>query len=229
MKKILLLIFCILLTGCDASYQLEYENNVLNENITFSSKNGIENGINFSDIINDYNQSIYLTDYDVDAGDMTDEEILNTYTVYEKSIINNQFILGYSYYESEKYEKSSLIHLLFNDISIDDYNIKLNDINNIFESYDNLDSIIINFKTDKIVKECNSDFVDNNIYSWYIDKNNYNNKSINVSLSDKKIEEYVSDVVNNTDNYINIIIVVIIIFVLIGVVVLYDKIRKSNK
>ena len=94
-----------------------------------------------------------------------------------------------------------------------------------FNSYNMLDKITINIKTNYLVKENNADKVNNNIYTWNLTKDNYQDKSIKIKIDKTKI---VKDKNDNTDKYLNFLFIFIGIVVLLFIVLTMFKIRKSK-
>lgn len=231
MKKIIMLLMITILTGCSANYDIDYSNNRYNENLTTSGNITDTNYKN--EIDNYYLKSYLLTSYKVQPGDMSKKEVLKNYTIYNKILVNESnnygLKLGYSYDNKDNYIESSIVYKLFSFFTIEDNYIKLGDIKNIFDSYPMLDNIKITFSTDKYVTESNCDEVKDNKYIWYIDKNNYQNKNIEISLSNTKIGTYKKNIEKYSDKVITFIIIVVSIICLLFILVIYEKIKKSNK
>ena len=96
----------------------------------------------------------------------------------------------------------------------------------------NIESFItyvkIILKTDYNVRT-NFDEKKDNTYYWYINKDNYKNKSINISVlkNNAIIEDNEKIIIG--DNYINMFLyILVIIIIIIGLVILL-KVKKSNK
>lgn len=221
MKRIILILLFLVLCGCTADYDLNYIDNEFHESFSFSSM-GLEN----NSIYNIYKNNNIISDYRIDVGDLSESVISSYNNLYNKSINNELFKINYTF--SNEYKYSTVVNQLFRNIYISDNEIRANSCKDVFDKYNMLDQINISFKTDKYVIDSNCDEVRDNTYYWYINKNNYKSKTINISFSDKKIykinkidEEYADDV-------INLIIIVIGIFVLIGILVIYEKIKRAK-
>lgn len=235
MKKICFLIFSIFLfAGCSADYNLVYENEVLSESLSVTSdKTDIIDGQSFDSLVNNYYNNInLLVDYTIQPGDMSEEETLSKYAFYNKSIIEENGKYGinlfYSYKENSDFEKSYIVYNLYDNVNISDNYIQVHSIKDIFSSYPYLDSINITFKSDKKVECVNADKVEDKMCYWYINKYNYlNKKNIKVNLDSN--EETNILIANNGWNIIYIILGIISIVLLIAVIVIYEKVRKSNK
>ncbi len=234
MRKIILLVFItIIMSGCVANYNLVYEDDIFNESFEVIN-NQNEYNQKFNELVNEYyTNSIILVDYKDQPGDMTDEEILKNYNYYNKKLIKEQnkygLNLNYNFKENEDYQNSSIVNNLFKSFRVTDNIILANSINNIFESYPYLKEITVSFKTDKNISHTNADKEDNGIYYWYINKDNYSNKSISIQFSDNILDKYTKIDNNVANNVINYIIVVLLIIIVLFTIIIYVKIKKSNK
>lgn len=231
MKRIIILICFIFFTGCKAEYNVVYENDQIKESFSIIF---LDNEVSFKNSINDYyNNSTLIVDYNIDTGDMSNSEIILKYPIYNKSIINKDgeygFQLGYDYELVGDYKNSSIVHSLFDNFIINDNFFKAYDIKDIFLNYNDLEEIVISFKTDKKVESSNADKVEDDIYYWNINKDNWENKTISLTYSNSK-DNHIKNVVNsNSSNILYIILGVIGIGILISVIVIYEKVKNSNK
>lgn len=227
MKKLILIICFIFLTGCKAEYNLVYENDKISESLNVVSNHEQS----FKDLVNEYyNNLVLIVDYEIDTGDMNNSEIISKYPTYNKSIISNDLYglqLGYIYNLQNDYKNSSIVHGLFNKFSVSDNYFKAYDIKDIFSNYPELEEIDITFKTDKIIESSNADSVKNGIYYWNINKDNYKDKVININFDNSVNKTVIT--INNNRNLIYIILGILGIGLLITIVVIYEKVRKSNK
>lgn len=228
MKKFLLFFMMIFLTGCTAQYNLEFSNNTYKENFIVSGNNSeIIDGETFSKVINNYYNKNILVEYNAQPGDMLESDYPKYYEVYNKELINNGLKLSYIY--NYDYQKSTLINELFYNIEINSNFINLTRIKDIFDKYPYLEDITISFKTDKIIESINSDESKDDIYYWYINKDNYNEKNINISFADSRIDLIAKTTKKNSDKFINVFIIIVIIIIMISIVVIYIRIKKTDK
>lgn len=235
MKKILILFSFILLTGCSAKYNLSYYDNILKEEFIVETSNNEYCG---NDLCKHYINSYYNTNISINYFDSEEDlalnEDLSNYTFYNKSLIdsNNKygFKLGYDYNEQSNYTNSYLVRSLFNKFIVNDESINAYEIKNIFNNYSYLDNIVISFKTDKYITNTNCDEVKDDTYYWYINKNNYSTKTINIifDVDTNRENELIKDnyLTWNSIKYILLIIIVLLLFVVLYV---YEKVKKSNK
>lgn len=230
MKKIILLVISIfILTGCSAEYNLIYENNIFKENFKVISPKE-DNFVNNININYDRN---YFVNYKLEFGDMSEIDYISKYGgIYDKKIIdeNNNYglELKYDYEKNDKnFLNSSIVHNLFEEFYVSDTSIRATKIKNIFENYDNLNEIKIVFTTDKKVVNTNYDEEKDGKYYWYINKNNYKDKSINIYLSDDEDSLLTNEGYLN-GNIIKYILMILIIIILLSIVVIYEKVKKSN-
>ena len=235
MKKICFLIFSVFfLTGCSAEYNLVYENGILSESLSVTSnKTDVIDGQSFDSLINNYYNNInLLVDYTIQPGDANEEEILSRFDFYNKRILEENGKYGinlfYSYKERNDFEKSYIVYNLYDNANISDNYIQVHSIKDIFSSYPYLDGINITFKSDKKVECINADKVEDNVCYWYVNKYNYlNNKSIKVNFINNEETNILT--ANNGWNIIYIILGIVGISLLIAFIVIYEKVKKSNK
>jgi len=223
----------LLLSGCTVNYNLTYENEVFSEEVNvIGLKDSVYDGISFSNIIDNYYNNVnLLVDYKIQPGDMSEEEIIKEYETYEKNLINNNTSYGininYEYKKESKFSNSQLVYAIFDNIVVTDSSINVSDGKNIFNNYSNLEEVVITFKTDKKVLECNSDEVKDNIYYWYINKLNYDKKTIKINFDKNIVVEDFNKNVNNITKYTLIVFVFVLIFT--SVFILFKFINSNKK
>lgn len=234
-KKIIIIIFVLFLTGCKAEYNLVYEDDKLNEEFkVYSLKNDNCGEDLCSNYFNKYYYNTNITiDYMDDPEELSSNQNLSKYIFYNKYIIddkNNYGInLNYSF-SLEQYKKSYIVHKLFNNVRLDENSLSLNSINDIFKEYPYLNEIKISFKTDKIIKNTNAMREENNIYYWNITKDNYKSKIIEIVFDKEKNNQYtlIKDG-KATYSLMKYILLIILLLLLIFVLLIYSKIKNSNK
>lgn len=232
MKKIVLLISFLLLSGCTVNYDLSYFDNI------YSEKSNVllqENELCGEEFCNYYVNSFYNNNISIDIND-DEEELaegvnLDKYIFYNKKLLDNGMELNYNFTNRISYSHSKVIHYLFNNVKVNSSGIIANEINNIFETYRDLDEIVITFSTDKIISSTNSDKIINNKYYWYINKDNYLNKDIKIVFDKEanKNTEIITEDKYITWNGFKYILYILLIFILIAIIVIYEKVRNSNK
>ena len=200
-RIIFLIISMIMLSGCSAEYELNFVDAKYNEKFKTIGSINDENYRNEIDVLND------------------------------KNVFNNDkgygVILSYSYNSKDDYLKSSIIYSMFQGFNITDDEIYLYDPLNVFLTYPLLDDITISFKSDKKVYDNNADEVKNNKYYWYLNKDNYKDKNIRISF--KKNEMLSQKNIVISDKSFKFGMYIFLIILLIGVLVIFEKVKKSNK
>ncbi len=228
-RIIFLIISMIMLSGCSAEYELNFVDAKYNEKFKTIGSINDENYRNEIDVLNDKN---YLfVDSTLQTGDFPAESFLDEYAIYDKNVFNNDkgygVILSYSYNSKDDYLKSSIIYSMFQGFNITDDEIYLYDPLNVFLTYPLLDDITISFKSDKKVYDNNADEVKNNKYYWYLNKDNYKDKNIRISF--KKNEMLSQKNIVISDKSFKFGMYIFLIILLIGVLVIFEKVKKSNK
>ncbi len=236
MKRIIFLILLsFIITGCSANYNLTYEDNTFKESINvLGEKDIIYENNPLSYYINLYYQSNISINYLDDPEQLAEGDNLSSFTFYNKSIVDDSGVYGinlnYDFLDSSSYSNTYIGHILFDKVFINEYYLNANGIKNIFSVYPYLEKITITFSTDKKIKDTNCDEEKNNTYYWYIDKNNYIDKYININfdVEANRNNTYLKDGYF-TEAFINYFLLIVIVILLIIILVIYEKIKKSNK
>lgn len=198
MKKILLLIsLFFVITGCEATYNLEigeeikeeiniYTTDMYNLNVpmedynNFSLKDmfGFQLDGFYPVYFNDENYNPYL------------EEKQDNVKYYNQSAINdsNKYGIKYDYrFKFNDYYRSRAVNSCYKEVNLANnngiYSLTTNNVAKCFDNYSLLDRVTINIKTTYKVIYSNADNVSNGVYTWNITKNNYKSKSIKFSYN----------------------------------------------
>jgi len=216
MKKILILICLLFLTGCSVNYEITLKNNKIKERLTI-----IETDQSLFDVRNDAGWTLRES-FEMLINEEKDEFSVEDYSI--KSL-NTDNQLGLEYYSdsSKTLINSSIINQCYTNptIEINDNIVSFNSGNEFtcYEYYDNLETINIVLNTNYKVISSNADSVEDNKYMWTITEDG--NKNIEISY-----EQYVSKSSKATT------IILIVGLVVIGSVVgyyIYNKCKKENK
>ena len=226
-KRLILLCICLcMLTGCgqasDVQYDLNIENDLVNENLSFSlARDEVEESViqNFSEhkipASMDSNVDIYYN-YSMNVND--DYYRLN-YS-YQRNLVD----LPNSFFAGECYQEISVTN--------DEDLITLNSSNEFLclelEDGVSVDNVEINITTDLRVTRQNADEVNGNTYTWNVDITNYDNTPIDITLK-RNNSVSIEDVEVNEASYLSFIIFGSIALVLIIITAIaYFKRKKSN-
>ena len=230
-----LLLFTILFTGCDVTYNLEIKDNKIIESadVYFEEKDAMSTLPDFKlnsdgtpDFSSDSDEQINLEDFRNSVfGDnynaFYDDSIGGGY--YSKKKIDDKIGINYNYsFDLSNYENSSMLNSCFSDISVYTYKdnlvLDLKDSSYCFEQdiYEELDSVTVKVKTDKKVLENNADEVSSNIYTWELSRDG-ESKDIYMKI-------YIPDSVNK--NYL--LIIILILAFIIFVIYMYIYTRNKN-
>ncbi len=217
MKKVkifIIVMFLILLSGCDATYELNIKNDKITEKLTV-----IETDKSIFDKVNDAGWTVrdsfeaFLT-----GDDFADED-------YKAKSLNTDDELGIEYTSSSS---KSVDNLSILNQCYTNYKVNINDdIVTVdtgtdfgcYEYYENLDKIKVILKTNHKVISTNADSMEDGSYIWNITKEG--NKQIQIS--------YYESIVDNSLSLKTIMLIVgIIVIIGIAFVVIYNKIKNKN-
>ena len=174
-KYFIVIVCFLLLCGCTSSYNLIIDDDSFREEININMENDIyrlypfdENNIEFKQYpIYQDNSKLYDTKV-IDNGN------------------NKDILLSYSYKPSE-FKNSNALNLCFDKFVYkydeDFYEI---DLYGEFKCLYNNEDLDIRIITDKKVISNNADIVNGNTYVWHINKDNKDQVSINIKISNKK-------------------------------------------
>lgn len=181
--KLIILIFVIFVTsGCDVEYNLDIDNDIMKEKITFFLDNSSDN----KNLINNLSSRKQEAYYDIDTNNSKYYEVTKNL----KGDDNNKLLLKYNYdYKDTTLQNSNAIGECFYNKSVikDDKYITLNTskgLTCIFRDGNRqIDNLTVNIKTQFSVEENNADKVSGDTYTWNINDKNYNNKSIYMKIN----------------------------------------------
>ena len=201
MKKILFLgLLILLMTGCNATYNLEISEDGFKEETTILS--------NINDINNYYDNDIFTLKelYDIQSktyySAYFNEENFNFYEVdkkqdnikyYDQSIINDNINYGLKYvgdFKENDIYRSRAINTCYKEVTFNKndqiYTLVTNGKAECFDAYKLLNEVVINIKTTYRVIYSNADKVEDNTYTWVINRDNYQTKKINLTYTTSK-------------------------------------------
>ncbi len=255
MKKIIICIFLVFLcSGCSVTYNLEINENDFQENISiYSQEDSTEtyDGTNIFDFYNlQKNERIpkyFDHGYDLEYYTGTISEDL-LYKVEDYSNEENRGIQLSANFDDTDFYRSAAIKQCFEELDRQKENgyvlLRTNNKCNLFETYPILENITIRIKTDLEVIASNADNVDDNVYIWDINRNNYNNKSIHLTYvlpgsikkpeeqqpitPEENVEENKEEVVENTEEGNYNIFLILGSFVVLALVI-YFVLKYKNK
>ena len=207
MKKIcFILLALILITGCEATYTIDIDDN-FNETLTVvPSNNNERTEINDSyypypayydslfsendDALEGYATSIFgIEESSEDEGIAPSSETVASVERYNIEFGN---ALVYSYKFGENYQDSNIALSSLREFDVANASstsgfsrIYASDFSDIFYNHSNLTKLTVNVKTNKNVIAHNADLVNANVYTWVITKKNQN-RNISISYTDDR-------------------------------------------
>lgn len=218
MKKITLIFIIILCTACSANYDIIVSDNSIEEKSSILINKNEED---YDKLISELNANLYGA---IESINNKDSLLLQN--------IDNDNEYGINYYNKynfNNYNQSILLKECYENVDVyitNGYlNINTSDNFKCFEYYNYLSNINITVKTEYKLSG-NYDRKDGNTYIWNIDKTNYSGKPIKLSI---KINKNNISNQSNVSKFFDIIIYLIIIIILVSFVVIYNKVKKSNK
>jgi len=209
MKKCLLLVLVLILSGCTLEYNLVIDESTFEEVITINENDSTKLNSPVAEgttmtyknrvdwlvttpiyVYKNSNVSPYEEDGIIDGVKYYEKQKIVTGEEYGVSLITNGEIDEINDLRSLShcYEIARVLN------NKDEYVISTSFKNMCFENYPLLDELTINITTDMKVTSNNADSVSGNTYTWKITRANYDNKSI--SLAMQSIRDYNQDKYN---------------------------------
>lgn len=193
MKKILLLLSFTLLCGCSVNYNLEISENDLLEKTTIMtdpSQKEMFNGealVAALDKSRNYSEPIYFDSQNNNSYNNGIATNTKYYQIDNYQNANWQGLTATNKFDRDVFYRSQMVKYCFKELdyqSADNYiMLRTNNKCDAFDLYPLLENITINIKTDLNVIVSNADKVEDNVYTWVINRNNYQNKPIRLTYS----------------------------------------------
>ena len=219
---LLILLFC---SGCSVEYNLEIDkNDKFQEVVELSAEDG-----NDIEKIQSY-QSYLPIDKDADdAGVFKDKKEGFSYYDQKKSTsfdkLKFSYLHNFDTFQQDYITNNSYEYVT---ITMDKNNLILSTsrINKAFERYDNLNSVTVNITSRYKLIDTNADTHSNYKYTWVIDRTNYNNKYLYLSLDTSNRKKTVKEEVNDTGIFAYLPLILIIVG---AIVVGWLVVKKGDK
>ena len=222
MKKLILILLIIILTGCDVKYELEFKDDQLIENINLKLSSSEENKINdlkqykaYAIFDNEY-QQLYNVDYN-----------------------NNLFSFSANYEYTYNYD--SFRHATYIDTCFDAFSFTVQDdnytlttskgFNCMMLDYNKVDNMEIAITTNHVVIESNADEVKGKRYIWNVDDENASEKEIYIKFGPVEERNFLERIIDfMSDNIVAVVIIsVLVLAVVIGSIIIVVISKKNNE
>lgn len=214
-NKLLLLMTIFLLSGCTAEYNV----NITPENASeLTTINGLTN------------ENYPVTAYINDQGASETNEKIPGLEYYD--ITSNADTVNYRFtFPLERYGESTGVNYCYKNVSIykneNNYHLQTNNFNSCLDFYSDLEQIKVNLHFDEnfTITDHNADEAKDNTYTWVINRNNYNNKTLEITYSLKESNK--SNIDRASNRWRNIFLIIgcfgVLIIVLISIVKFKNK------
>lgn len=226
-----LLILLLLTTGCTSEYNLTIDGSSYNEEIILTGSSSSE----LANFNNKWQIPVDKDDYNsINDDPSTQIEVDNPY----KYRLSGNNLTFYNDTTISGIASSTAFSFCFNQSTIKNYQdtiiISTSSKAACFDKYYDLTSLKVNITTDKPVKSHNADSVRGNTYTWNINRNNYQDKAINMVIAN---EQKLSSTENNPkeeqeikkkDNYTIYIFCIILLLIIIFIYNIVKKIKEND-
>lgn len=223
-KVIIILFFSICMTGCNTEATVYINSDEIEEVIYIS-----DNKSNVYDLQGNINESIKSS---VNVFEREFE-----YYNKEDIVVEDNIKRKYNFKMSiDDWRDFSILRKCYDDVNIRKSNTRIT-VNATGEyrcgyMFD-ANNVTLNIVSDLTLYKSNADKIEGNRYTWYLNKDNYKNKSIYISYNLNE-EDKINQVNNSNsvkeNNSIDIFIILLIsILIIICGIVIYIKVKNSNK
>lgn len=234
LKKSIIILTLLFLTGCTTTYTLTIDKNNINEKIEVVDTTSSTRTV--TDIMNNYKKKFPV--YDIE--DVIDEDDL--YQTYDNATYYNQtyningsdYHLYYEYtYPIDQYIAANSINYSYDykDIVYQNNKLKLetSSPNNYLKYRNIFTGLTVNIITDYVVTNNNADNVIGNRYIWYFNKDNNYEKRINFEVDLTKTQSIVDKEKEQKAKKNSLLIPVLIGALLVYVIIIFIIITKKRK
>lgn len=221
MKKIIfLLITSLLLTGCNATYNINISNDQIKDSIKIYTKNN--NVQNATDtMINNFTNQLGNWE--------------RGYEYYKRELYATDKITGYNYtynFNYNEYDAMSQIRKCYKDFKFkyENNTITIKTSNEFLckNYYQEVNSLELNISSEYKIIKSNADIKKDNIHTWNINKTNYKNRPINITIEKNTKYKDNNKAKKNTKMNIQTILTIIIFILLIIVFIIRKKDQKKS-
>lgn len=222
---ILLFMFC---SGCSVDYNLNIDSDdKINEVVELSAEDGediekIESYQNYlpidkgADDANVFKNKIDEVAYYDQKKSTTDDKLkfsyLHNFDTFQQDYITNN---SYKYVTITKDENKLIL--------------STSKINTAFERYSNLNSVRVNIVSRYKLIDTNADTHSNYKYTWVIDRTNYSNKYLYLSLDTSKRKKTIFEKITDTGIFLYLPLMLVIVGVVFAVWLIVRNGRKKNQ
>lgn len=223
MKKLFLLVICLFLTGCSVEYHVNIKEGNFIDNILISgeSNESIEQ-------IQAYDTPVFafLSEARYD-GDSLEE--MERFSFYDREIVPGGLELSYIFSSNDYYDHYLIDYCYGNFSSYKDDEKIVHVVTGkkfqCMDYYTSLDKVSVTVDVFYDVVEHNADNVSGYTYTWVIDRENYNDKSIYLAYDSTKKSFSLISFLEDNAYYVGIISVILVI----GLGYLFIKKREEVK
>lgn len=233
-KRGVLLIGLIMLTGCEATYTLTIDKDTINEKIEILDN--VSDTRTVTDVMENYKKKypVYNSDEIVDDEELYQTNQNLTYYNQTYNIDSNGYHLNYEYtYPIDKYISANSVNYSYDykDIIYQNNKLKLSTgcPNNYLRYNDIFTGLTVNIITDYVVTNNNADSVIGNRYIWYFNKENNYEKRINFEVDLTKTQSEIDKEEKAKEKKNSFLIPVLIVSLLVYSIIIFVIITKRKK
>ena len=224
MKLLVLVILCLLLSGCTIEYNLDIKNATYKESVTVTGSDSLEDQ-NYFNTLKDWSVPAFYSDitYNSESPNKADGV-----EYYDKKINDRDFSVHLKYdFKEEGFRDSLMAKFCYNyfyatnndDAKTISYTASMDF--NCFTTYESLEKVIVKLKSNRDIINHNADKEEDGSYVWEITKDNAEGKYIFFEIRQFKASGFLTFL-----KYLVIVVSILAIFV--GSVIIYFRYRWNR-
>ena len=234
LKKSIIILTLLFLTGCTTTYTLTIDKNNINEKIEVVDTTSSTRTV--TDIMNNYKKKfpVYNIEDVIDEDDLYQTYDNATYYNQTYNINGSDYHLYYEYtYPIDQYIAANSINYSYDykDIVYQNNKLKLetSSPNNYLKYRNIFTGLTVNIITDYVVTNNNADNIIGNRYIWYFNKDNNYDKRINFEVDLTKTQSEVDKEEAKKEKKNSLLIPVLIGALLAYVIIIFIIVTKKRK
>lgn len=220
MKKLIILCFLIVLTGCTANFDVSIKDNSITENVNI---NLTTNELQGNTALNVLRKTVGLVEGDI--------QMMGKFDIVGNK--NSNPLKASIAYNFNEYDTDYALLFCYDnqDISYSNNTLKIQTSNyfNCFDKYSMIDNVNINVTTGYKVIENNADRINGNTYTWNITRTNKKGIKLILDTTVDEIEEQKEKKENRNKLIIILLIVFSSLLIIILSIIFAIKMKKNNE
>lgn len=224
--SIIVLVFC---SGCTVNYDLNINRiNDISENVMLSATDG-------NDIAEfaDFNSYIPI-DKNADDSGVFDSKVDGVeYYTQKINSSSDKLLFSYNHTNFNTFSNDYITNNAYKYVTItrndDSLILSTSKLNLAFDRYDNLDEVVVTITSRYKLIETNADSSEKYKYTWTIDRSNYDDKYLYLSLDTSERKNTLTEDIEEMNLFAYLPLIIIIVVIVVAVWLFIKRSEKKNQ